>query len=230
MQAVILAGGLGTRLRPLTHDIPKAMVVVNGRPFLEYEVELLRESGIDDIVICVGYLADSIQDHFGDGGRFGVGIRYSHDGPDLLGPAGALKRAESMLGGEFFVTYGDAYLMAPYSKIMETLTTSDSLGVMAVYKNDNRYGRSDLEVENGHVTRYDKSGRTDMRWINFGVSALRKEALSSIRTGEKCSEEEFYGGLISRNELLAFPVKERFYEIGRPESLKEFAVFISGRS
>ncbi|HYC26605.1 MAG TPA: sugar phosphate nucleotidyltransferase [Nitrososphaerales archaeon] len=230
MQAVILAGGLGTRLRPLTQDVPKAMVKVMGRPFLEYEVKLLKDNGVDDLVVCVGYLASAIQDHFGDGGKFGVEMRYSHDGPDLLGPAGALKQATPMLEDEFLVTYGDAFLVAPYAKIMDTLTSSECLGVMAVFRNENQFGRSDLEVKDGRVTRYDKTTQTpEMEWINFGVSALKKDALSTIRAGQPCGEEEFYGKLISANQLLAYPVAERFYEIGTPESLREFEAFISSR-
>ena len=109
MQAVILAGGLGARLRPLTDKIPKTMVQVHGRPFLEYEVELLKSRGVDELVLCVGYLGEQIERHFGEGRWFGVRIRYSYDGETPLGPIGALKKAEAMLEDKFFVTYGDAY-------------------------------------------------------------------------------------------------------------------------
>jgi N-acetyl-alpha-D-muramate 1-phosphate uridylyltransferase len=218
---------LGTRLGSLTQKVPKPMVLVGGKPFLEHEVGLLKRSGITDFVLCVGYLGEKVEEHFGDGSKWGVRVRYSHDGPRLLGPAGALKRAEPLLEEFFFVTYGDAYLRADYRSLMRVLVDSGRLGVMAVYQNHNRYGRSDVAVSGGRVVRYDKGGGEGLDWVNFGVSALSKRALSLIPAGRECGEEEFYGQLIKRDELLAFPVAERFYEIGTPASLGEFERFVS---
>ena len=229
MQAAILVGGLGTRLGSLTRSVPKPMVVVAGKPFLEHELLLLREQGISDFVMCVGYLGEKVEDHFGDGSRWGVRVRYSYDGPKLLGPAGALKRAEPLFDEFFFVTYGDAYLRADYKGMMRTLVDSGKLGAMAVYENHDRYGKSDVALGKGLVVRYDKGGR-GMDWVNFGVSALRKGGLSFIPPAKECGEEEFYGELIKREELLAFQVPERFYEIGTPASLKEFGRFISSQT
>jgi NDP-sugar pyrophosphorylase family protein len=226
-----LVGGLGTRLGRLTREVPKPMVLVNGKPFLEHEIGLLKRSGIEDFVLCVGHLGEKVEGYFGDGREWGVRVRYSHDGPRLMGPAGALKGAEPLLGDAFFVTYGDAYLRADYRGIMRALLESDRLGVMAVYENHGRYGRSDVVVRDGRVVRYDKKGQGDgMSWVNFGVSALRKRALTLVPSGRECGEEEFYGELIKRDELLAFPVEERFYEIGTPDSLKEFERFISSQA
>ena len=230
MQAVILAGGLGTRLRPLTETVPKALIPVKGRPFVDYQLELLKRSGVDDFVFCVGHLGEKIQEHLGDGRASGCTIRYSYDGPRLLGPAGALKRAEGLLQNRFFVTYGDAYLRAPYGQVMKTLGSSGKLAVMAVYRNKNSFGRSDVVVERGAVVRYDKKNQVaGMEWINYGVTVLKKEALAFIPEGEFCDEETFYGSLISLKELLAFEVEERFYEIGTPASLSEFEAFIGKR-
>ncbi len=226
MQVVILAGGLGTRLRPVTRTVPKAMVAVGGKPFLEYELVLLRGYGITDIVLCVGYLGEKIEEYFGDGGEWGVRISYSRDGSELLGPAGAIKRAEAMLGDSFFVTYGDAYLRADYRALMETLLASHRLAAMAVYENHGKYGRSDVAVGDGLVTSYDKtSGDSRLDHINFGVTALRKGALALIPSGMFFGEEDFYGELVARQELLAFPVRDRFYEVGTPEALREFERF-----
>jgi NDP-sugar pyrophosphorylase family protein len=227
LQAVILAGGLGTRLRPVTRSVPKAMVPVNGRPFLEYEIGLLRREGVDDLIVCVGHLGEMIQDHFGDGGGFGVRMRYSFDGPKLLGPAGALRKAGHLVGDAFFVTYGDVYLRAPYARMMKRLLSSDRLAVMAAYHNYNRHGRSDLRIERGVVTSYDKSGREKLSWINYGLVAMRKGALARVPAGRAVGEEEFYGGLVGSRQLVAFPVPRRFYEIGSPGSLQEFSRFIA---
>ncbi len=207
------------------------MVPVNGKPFLEYEIGLLRRSGIDDFVLCVGYLREKVEDYFGNGSRWGVRIRYSYDGPRLMGPAGALKGAEPLLEECFFVTYGDAYLRADYPSVMGALLCSGRLGLMTVYRNRNRYGKSDVDVRVGYVVRYDKGGRGGgMEWVNFGITALRRRALALVQPGKECSEEEFYGELIRRGELLAFPVGERFYEIGNPRSLREFERFISSQA
>jgi NDP-sugar pyrophosphorylase family protein len=230
LQAVILAGGLGTRLGRLTRTVPKPMLPVDGRPFLEYEIELLRKNGIGDIVLCVGHLGEAIEDHFGDGREFGVSIRYAYDRKKLLGPAGALKRAEPLLDDSFFVTYGDAYLRADYRMIMSRLRQSGALGLMTVYRNNDRHGRSDIVVKEGRVVLYDKKNRAEgMVWINFGVSALRRRALDAIPPGRPCGEEEFYGKLIALRELISYPVRRRFYEIGTPIALREFERFISGR-
>jgi N-acetyl-alpha-D-muramate 1-phosphate uridylyltransferase len=229
MQAAILVGGLGTRLGSITRSVPKPMVLVGGKPFLEHEIGLLKGSGIADFVLCVGHLGEKVEAHFGDGSRWGVRVRYSYDGPELLGPAGALKRAEPLLGEHFFVTYGDAYLRMDYKRMMNALLASGKMGMMAVYENHGRYGRSDVVVSGGSVARYDKGGGGGMEWVNFGVSALRRRALGLIPEGEEFGEEAFYGELIRREELLAFPVGDRFYEIGTPESLVEFERFISGK-
>jgi N-acetyl-alpha-D-muramate 1-phosphate uridylyltransferase len=230
LQAAILVGGLGTRLGSLTQNVPKPMVQVNGKPFLEHEIGLLKRSGVGDFVLCVGHLGEKVEGYFGDGSKWGVKVRYSYDGPKLMGPAGALKRAEPLLEDCFFVTYGDAYLRTDYRKMMQVLVDSGRLGVMAVYENHNKYGKSDVVVRGGQVIRYDKGGRGEgMDWVNFGVSALRKRALALIPPGRECGEEEFYGELIKLDELLAFPVQERFYEIGSPGSLSEFERFISGQ-
>jgi len=202
------------------------MVLVSGKPFLEHEIGLLKRGGITDFVLCVGYLGERVEEHFGDGSKWGARVRYSRDGPTLLGPAGALKRAEPLLDEFFFVTYGDAYLRADYRGMMRALVDSGRLGAMAVFENHNKYGRSDVAVSGGRVVRYDKRG-TGMDWVNYGVSALRKGALSLIPPGREYGEEEFYGELIKRDELLAFPVADRFYEIGTLASLKEFERFIS---
>ena len=227
MQAVIFAGGFGTRLRPLTINIPKPMVPVLGKPFLEYELKLLASHGIKDYVLCVGYLGSAIAEYFGDGSRLGVKLVYSFDGEKPMGVAGALKRAEPLLEDFFFATYGDAYLRANYQKVFSDFKSQDSLGSMLVFENHNSLGRSDVAVRDGLVTKYDKSNQTpDMVWINYGVTLLRKAALSYIPPDREVGEEEFYGELIKRKELLAKVVETRFFEIGTPASLKQFEEFL----
>jgi len=228
MQAVILAGGLGTRLRPLTSTVPKPMVTVHDRPFLEYELTLLAKNGITDAVLCVGYLGEQVLRHFGSGRALGITIQYSWDGEELLGPIGAVKNAESLLEDSFFVLYGDAYLRLDYRILMEAMLISNHLGAMAVLHNFHEYGPSDLLVADGIVKEYDKKQlRPELEWVNFGVSALRRETLQLVEPHRFCDEETFYGHLIAQRQLLAFEVRDRFYEIGSPAGLAQFSHFIA---
>jgi NDP-sugar pyrophosphorylase family protein len=228
MQAVILAGGLGTRLRPLTISVPKPMVTVHDRPFLEYKLALLAQNGITDAVVCAGYLGEQISQHFGSGRALGIQIQYSWDGEQLLGPIGALKNAESLLDDSFFVLYGDAYLRLDYHALMDAMLISGCLGAMAVLHNFDEYGPSDLVVEDGIVKEYDKTHSSPgLEWVNFGVSALRRETLQLVEPHRFCDEETFYGQLIAHRQLTAFEVKDRFYEIGSPSGLEQFRQFIT---
>ena len=229
MQMVILAGGLGTRLRPLTHELPKVLVPVDGKPFLHHQIELLKEHGIRDIVLCVGHLGDQIRACFGEGDRLGVRIRYSEERRMLLGTAGALKNAEPLLEDDFFLLYGDSYLLVDYREVMRYFRNGAcGLGLMVVYRNADHYERSNVVVRDGRVAVYDKEGRTPgMEYINYGLSVLRREALSLVPAGRPFSQEELYRLLIERGELLAWETDYRFYEIGSERGLAEFRELVA---
>jgi len=229
MQMVILAGGLGTRLRPLTHELPKVLVPVDGKPFLHHQIELLKEHGIRDIVLCVGHLGDQIRACFGEGDRLGVRIRYSEERRMLLGTAGALKNAEPLLEDDFFLLYGDSYLLVDYGEVMRYFRNGAcGLGLMVVYRNADRYERSNVIVRDGRVAVYAKEGRTPgMEYINYGLSVLRKEALRLVPTGRPSSQEELYRLLIERGELQAWETDYRFYEIGSERGLAEFRELVA---
>ena len=229
MQMVILAGGLGTRLRPLTYELPKVLVPVDGKPFLHHQIELLKEHGVRDIVLCVGHLADQIKAYFGQGDRLGVRIRYSEERGMLLGTAGALKNAEPLLEDDFFLLYGDSYLLVDYCEVMRYFRNgAGGLGLMVVYHNADRYERSNVIVRDGRVAVYDKEGRTPgMEHINYGLSVLRKQALGLVPAGRPFSQEELYRLLIERGELLAWETNYRFYEIGSERGLAEFRELVA---
>lgn len=228
MQAVILAGGLGTRLKPLTEEIPKSMIQIQGKPFLEHQLNLLRRREISDIVLCVGYHGEKIKEYFGDGKGFGVKIRYSEETKKLLGTAGALKNARDLLDDAFFVTYGDAYLILDYRGVMQYFKKFNKFGLMVVLKNFDRYDKSNVVVEGDLIKVYDKQRRApDMVYIDFGVSVLRKKALDLVPKGKVIDLEKFYHELIRRRELLAFETQQRFYEVGSQKGLKEFERLVS---
>lgn len=224
MQIAILAGGLATRLRPLTEKIPKSMVPIHGTPFLQYQIELLRSHGVTDIVLCVGHLAERIEAHFGDGARLGVRLRYSREQGALLGTAGALKQAEGLLGDRFFVMYGDSYLMFDYADIMERARTSGTPALMVVYRNRGRYDASNVAVEAGRVARYEKGGRSpELDHIDAGLTVLRRELLDRIPVVRPAAlDQDVFPRLVERQELAAYLTQQRFYEIGSPAGLEEF--------
>ncbi len=228
MQMVILAGGLGTRLTPFVGDIPKSMVAVDGKPFIERQLRLFKSHGFHDIVLCLGRYAEQIEERLGDGSRLGLRVQYSHDGEPLLGTAGAVRKAEGLLADEFFLAYGDSYMPLDYADALAHFRLRRKLGLMVVYRNDDRYDRSNVIVEGGLVRVYDKEVRhPEMKYINYGVSVLRRDALSLIPEGTPYSQEEWYQDLIAQGQLASYETRERFYEIGSPGGLEEFRSLVA---
>lgn len=225
-QVVILAGGLATRLRPLTSDRPKSMIEIHGKPFLQHQLELLVAEGLSRIVLCVGHLADQIVTYFGDGRRFGVEIRYSHDGPEPLGTAGALRRAGPHLSSWFLLMNGDSYLPFAFGDVIRHFQTAGLPGVMAVYRNTNRYGTSNVGIETGRVRRYDRTG-TGLTYIDYGVTIMSHELLAEIPADRYEALDDLYRRLAESGRLGAFVVRRRFYEIGSHAGLQDFIVYMS---
>ena len=227
MQAVILAGGLGTRLLPLTQSIPKSMVPVCGRSFLTYQLEYLAHHGIRDVILCVGHLGSRIESHFGDGRRFGVTIRYGRDGDWLLGTAGAIKNVEHLLDSAFFVTYGDSYTVVDFATIMEHFVRRDRLGLMVVFKNEGRWDRSNVVVDGEYVRVYDKQHtHSAMRYIDFGVSLFRRTVFQNVPQGVPVDLNDINQRLIAQQQLLAYETRDRFYQIGSVAGLREFETLL----
>lgn len=230
MQTVILAGGLGTRLRPITDSIPKSMMPILGKPFIRYQIELLKRNELRDIVLCVGYKAEQIIKFLGNGKKFGVSIVYSEDGAELKGTAGTLKNAEPLLEDEFFVMNGDSYLPINFSKPLETFRTNNKLALMVVYKNRDRYDRSNVAIEDQRVVRYDRDRKwPGMEYIDYGLGIFKKEVLEFIPKGRFYQLDELFQKLIAMKQLMAFEVYRRFYEIGSFEGLKSFETYVGMR-
>ena len=226
MHVAILAGGLATRLKDLTRNRAKSMVEVRGKPFLEYQLGLLRRGGVKNIILCLGHMGEQVKEYFGDGSKYGVDIRYSLENR-LMGTAGALKKAEALLNDVFFTMYGDSYLFVDCSLAMAYFESQNKLALMTVYKNCNRYGKSNTVVKGNLVSKFSQSQRTeDMVYIEYGVNIFRKEALGLVPENQSYSLDDLFPKLIERRELLAFGVKERFYEIGSPHGLKEFEQYL----
>jgi len=218
----ILAGGAATRLGTITRDVPKSLVDVAGRPFLVHQLELLRSRGLEDVVVCVGHLGAQIEAAIGDGSRWNMRVRYSYDGPQPLGTGGALRRALPLLGPAFFVLYGDSYLDCDYVAVERALLGGMHLAVLTVYRNEDRWDRSNVRCANGQIVRYSKSDQTpDMQHIDYGLAALREQAMLRYPDGEPLDLARVYEDLVAAGELAPFEVTTRFFEIGTPAGLAE---------
>ncbi|MGA2575123.1 MAG: nucleotidyltransferase family protein [Bryobacteraceae bacterium] len=224
--AAILAGGLGTRLYPLTERLPKALIEINGEPFLAHQLRLLRTRGIERVVLCIGQHGERIREYAGDGTRFGLAIDYSPDGPALLGTAGALRNALPLLGDAFFVVYGDSYLPCSYRDVAQAFRESGHPGLMTVYRNAGRWDASNVEFAEGRILAYDKKDRTArMQHIDYGLGVFSRAAFEGAPQADLA---ELYRGLLRRNQLAAFEVHERFYEIGSFDGIAELSRYLAG--
>ena len=230
MPAVILAGGLATRLRPLTKTIPKSLVEVAGHPFLWHQLQLLKCYGIRNVILAVGYLGEQIQNRYGNGSQLGIRLDYSFDGPALLGTAGAIRRALDLLPEQFFVLYGDSYLTCDFRAVETSFRQSNLPGLMTVYRNDGRYDRSNVLYNGSRILRYDKRNRhPDMHYIDYGLGAFHRSVFADLPANESVDLENVLQRLLREGNLAAFEVRERFYEIGSPEGLRDTERFLRTR-
>src|SRR5258706_11874110 len=223
MQVVILAGGLATRLRPLTQDVPKTMVPIQGRPFLEYQLSLLRKAGMTRILLLVGHLGQMIESHFEDGSKFGVELSYNWEQGELLGTGGALRNARASLDDEFLLMYGDSYLMLDYSDAVREFRHSKMPGMMVVFRNEDKWDRSNMVVRDGKIVFYSKTERwPDTYYIDAGVSLYRRSVLDLLPAEGAARLETVTEALVAQKKLHAYETSQRFYEIGSFAGLEEF--------
>lgn len=233
MQAVILAGGLGTRLRPVTEKIPKAMVSINGKPFLRHLLELLGEQNISDILLCTGYLGEQVKAYFGDGKSLELRIKYREEKGALLGTGGALKQAQSLMAEHCLVLNGDTYLPIDYNEMAVTYFGRGKKALTAVYANQKNTGvKNNLALSGDDtVTRYDKGGTgPGLNYVEAGALIIQRQALDLIPDKYPVAiEKGLYPSLIAQRELGAYITNQRFYDIGTPEQVLVFEEFLRER-
>lgn len=222
LPVAILAGGLATRLRPITEKIPKLLVDVAGEPFFSHQIELLKKNGLTKIVLCVGYLGEQIVAQYGDGAKWGVQIDYSFDGEKLLGTGGALIRALPKLGAAFYVLYGDSYLPIDYQAVGRAFLDSGQPGLMTVFENHEAYDASNVWFEDGRIRLYSKKEKLpQMRHIDYGLGVFRADAFAACPRGAVVDLATVQSALSREGRLAGYELRERFYEIGSPAGLKE---------
>jgi NDP-sugar pyrophosphorylase family protein len=218
----VLAGGLATRMRPLTEQLPKALLEVAGEPFVAHQLRLFAREGITDVKLLVGHCWEQIALFVGNGSRFGVKVDYIVDGPTLLGTGGAVRRALDRLGPEFVVTYCDSWLDAPYRPVVEAFHNSGRPALMCVFRNENRWDASNVHFENGLIRCYSKKfHRPEMHYIDWGLGMLRASAVATRPMGKPWDLAELYEELSTSGCLAGYEMTRRFYEIGSFEGLAE---------
>jgi NDP-sugar pyrophosphorylase family protein len=222
-QAVILAGGLATRMRPRTLTVPKILLEVGGRPFVEWQLEILVKCNYQRVVMCIAHLGERVCAHVGDGARFGVHVDYADEGATLLGTGGALRNALALLDDTFLVTYGDSYLPFDYAAPLDALRAHDDCdAVMSVFKNEKKWDASNVELDarGERVVRYEKGGDDDaLDYIDYGAIALRRSVVDAIPADRASGLDTVQTSLARAHRLRAYVARERFYEIGSPEGL-----------
>jgi NDP-sugar pyrophosphorylase family protein len=214
-------------MRPRTLTVPKAMLEVAGRPFVDWQLERLAACGVTDVVMCVAHLAEQIEAHVGDGAALGVRVHWAHEGEKLLGTAGAIRAAldQHPLAPMFLVTYGDSYLPFDYAEPLRILEAhADCDGVMSVYRNAGQWDASNvvMDAAGERVLRYEK-GQTDPAFdhIDYGATALRREIIAALPRGEPYGLDTIQRDLARQKRLRACVARERFFEIGSPEGLAD---------
>lgn len=230
LPVAILAGGLATRLRPITETIPKALVDVAGKPFIVRQLDYLRGQGVSRVVLCVGFLGEQIEAVVGHGTAMGLSVSYSQDWPNLKGTGGALKLALPLLDSRFLVLYGDSYLPIDFASVERAFLVSGKPALMTVQRNADRWDKSNVLFEDNVIVEYNKRAPTpDMRHIDYGLGAMSAEVLAEEGTTGPFDLADIYHRL-SRSGLLAgYEVHERFYEIGSHQGLAEAADYFKGR-
>ena len=227
LPVAILAGGLATRLRPITETIPKALIEVAGKPFIQHQMEYLRKQGITSVVLCIGFLGEMIEEVVGNGSRWSMNVSYSTDGHALLGTGGAIKQALPLLGEHFFILYGDSYLPINYSVVEKNYVASGKKGLMTVFKNQNQWDKSNLEFNAGQIIEYNKNViRPQMHYIDYGLGVLKSSVLQTYPAGQSFDLSKVYNELSIAGELAGYEVFERFYEIGSLQGIEATRAYL----
>lgn len=227
LPVAILAGGLATRLRPLTTTIPKSMIEILGKPFVHWQLRLLAQQGFEEVVFCLAYKSEMICDFVGNGAEYGLKVCYSYDGDQQLGTGGAITKALPLLGKRFMVLYGDSYLPVDFKLIEDVFNQSRMPGLMIVFQNDGRFDASNVVFSDGYVRRYAKGEVSeDMRYVDYGLSCFESSAFTSVPMDVPLDLGQIFSELAAQGLMAGHEVKERFYEIGSFKGIQDFREYV----
>ena len=222
LPVALLAGGLATRLRPLTEKTPKSLIQIGNDYFISHQLHYLRQQGISQVVLCVGHLGQQIEAIVGDGTRYGLEVSYSWDGPNLLGTGGALKKALPLLGQAFFILYGDSYLPISFPAVSESFFMSGKKALMTVFKNKNQGDQSNVIFQKNQIIEYNKHNpKPAMDYIDYGLNLLSAAVFDAIPANTVFDLATLFHDLAKSQALAGFEVFESFYEIGSWQGLSK---------
>jgi NDP-sugar pyrophosphorylase family protein len=228
MQCVILAGGLGTRMRPLTETCPKTLLPAGGRPFAWHQLQWLAAQGINEVIYSIGHQGNMIRSYWAQEPSPLPSIRYVDEGERLLGTAGALRlaREQGVLDESFFVIYGDSFLPVEFTPIWRAFQASSQPALMTVLRNEGRWDRSNVIYQPGRVMLYDKAAAPGMQYLDYGLSCFRRDLFDDLAHSDLAG---VFHDLSLEGRLAGFQVHERFYEIGSPAGLRDFEQYLETR-
>jgi MurNAc alpha-1-phosphate uridylyltransferase len=224
----VLAGGVATRLRPITEKIPKSLVQVADEPFIAHQLRLVFRQGFRHVVLLTGHLGEQIEAFVGNGSRFGLEVIYCSDGARLRGTGGALRAAARHLGDEVFVLYGDSYLDIEVEPVYAAFRASGATALMTVLHNRDRWDQSNVVFDGALVRRHDKTarGQSGVEWIDYGLSILRSSTLIEWPHPDPFDLSAVTSELAVKGQLAGFEVFRRFHEIGTPKGRAETEDYI----
>jgi NDP-sugar pyrophosphorylase family protein len=225
LQCVLLAGGLGTRMRPFTETRPKALIPVLGRPFADWQLRHLAAQGIERVLYCIGHGGEMLSEYVGTGNRFGLSVRWVSEGDDLRRTAGALRLAldRHELDEVFFVLYGDSYLLADMSQVATAWEASGLPALMTVLRNEGQWDRSNV------IYADDKAGppQSAMHWIDYGLSVITRTLIRDRVPPDTVADlADLFNTLSLDGELAGFEVGDRFYEAGSPQGVRDLEGYL----
>lgn len=226
---VILAGGMATRLYPVSLSVPKSLIDINGKPFIIHQLELLKQNGINEVVLCLGNLGNPIEEFLGNKYANSVNLQYSYDGDILLGTGGAIKNAFNLISDPFMVMYGDSYLDIDYIEILNYFNNFDKLGLMSVLRNQGKWDKSNIIFRDGNIIKYDKKDDPEFDYIDYGFSILKKDAFKDFLHLRSFDLKDVFKNLILKNQMLGFEVHKRFYEIGSFEGIEDLKSYLKSK-
>jgi N-acetyl-alpha-D-muramate 1-phosphate uridylyltransferase len=231
LPVAILAGGMATRLRPNTDNIPKALVDVAGKPFVLRQLEYLRRQGVSRVVLCVGFLGEQIEALVGNGSSSGLSVAYSQDWPKLQGTGGALRQALPLLGPQFLVLYGDSYLFADFAAVERAFLSSGKPALMTVHRNTSTRDKSNVLFLDNVIVEYNKSAPTpEMQHIDYCLGAVSARIFANEPAAEAFDLADVYHRLSLSGDLAGYEVHEPLYEIGSHEGLLETAEYFRSKT
>lgn len=224
---VILAGGIGSRLGLLTKKTPKALIRIENKPFIHYQLKQLSKQGFNEVLICAGYLSRQIKKFAGIGKKFNLKIKYSIEKKKLLGTAGAIRKALPLLNDNFFIIYGDTYLPIKFKNLQKIYIKKKAKALITIYKNKNKLDKSNVCFKKKNIYYEKNSNKKNMNYIEYGVSILNK-SIFNYKNLKKISDLSEVFNYLSKKKILKYAiVRKRFYEIGSVSGLLQTKKFFT---